>query len=308
MIDRRLDRRFPDVAHMEEGARRRIPRFAFEYLIGGIGGEAGVRRNREALDEILLSPRYIQAPTKPDHSRSILGYSFDAPFGVAPLGLSGLMWPQAAQILAKSARAANLPFALSTFATASLERIASIGGEHAWFQLYPPNQLEVERAFLERLKAAGYSVLIVTVDTPGVTRRPRDVRNGLSVPPHFDLGTMLQAMARPAWAFAQLLAGRLSFENVNQYVPPGLNLAERAQFLVDFIDGHVSLDHLKRLRDSWPGKLLVKGILDPADAHDCVAIGADGLIVSKPRWQTTGRSTCQCLGTSRHPGPQWATT
>lgn len=280
MIDPRLDRRYPSIAHMKQGARRRMPRFAFEYLVGGIGDERCLQRNRMALAQVDLLPRYITAADKPDHTRSLFGRLYDAPFGVAPIGLGGLMWPRAARHLAASARRHNLPFILSTFATDSLEDIRELAGEQAWFQLYVPNDREIERSLIERAQTAGYTVLVITVDIPTVTRRARDIRQGLSVPPRIDWRTVLQASIRPAWLWHTLSAEKLSFKNLDRYAPSGAGLAGVADYLASITEGHVSEETLKRVRDLWPGKLVVKGLLDPRDARHCVDIGVDGIVVS----------------------------
>ena len=279
MIDARLNRRFPDVAHLEQGARRRIPKFAFEYVAGGTGPNDGVNRNREALKEVLFTPRYT-SKGEPDYAATFLGQRFDAPFGVAPLGLSGLIWPRSAHILAKAAKQHNVPFILSNFGTASLESIAEIGGGHAWFQLYPPSIPEIENSHLQRLVSSGYETMVVTIDTPTATRRPHDIRNGLSVPPTISFSSLFQMMTRPRWALEQLRYRPLKFENLEHHVPAGLSFADRGQFLSDIMEGRVHRDRLQHLRDHWRGKLIVKGIMHPQDARVCVDVGADALVVS----------------------------
>ena len=280
MIDPGLDRHFPDVAHLEEGARRRIPKFVFEYVAGGTGQDAGVRRNREFLEQVLFTPRYTSVQDDPKLQTTFLGQRFAAPFGVAPLGLSGLIWPRSARMLAQAARQHNLPFTLSNFGTDALEKIAAIGGDHAWFQLYPPGIPEIESSHIERLKTSGYETLLVTVDTPTAHRRSHDIRNGLSVPPRFDIWNVLQMMSRPQWAFEQLRYRPLKFENFEPYIPAGASLAEKGRFLVDILEGHIHRERLQRLRESWPGKLIVKGLMHPEDAKLCAEVGADALVVS----------------------------
>ena len=280
MIDPGLDRRFPDVAHLEEGARRRIPKFVFEYVAGGTGLDAGVRRNRETLEQVLFTPRYTSLKDDPKLETTFLGQRFAAPFGVAPLGLSGLIWPRSARMLAQAARQHNLPFTLSNFGTDALEKIAAIGGNHAWFQLYPPCIPDIESSHIERLKDSGYETMIVTVDTPTAHRRSHDIRNGLSVPPRIDIWNVLQMMSRPRWAFEQLRYRPLRFENFERYIPAGASLAEKGRFLVDILEGHIHRERLARLRESWPGKLIVKGLMHPEDAKLCAEVGADALVVS----------------------------
>ena len=276
-----LDRRLPSIPAMERAAARRVPRFAFEYLQGGIGAEACLAANRTALDRIELVPRYIpEAPLEPDLSTPLFGDSLAAPFAPGPVGLSGLMWPRAAEHIAAAAVRHALPVGLSTLATSSIEEIAAIAGERLWFQLYCPNVVEIENDLIDLAEAAGCKGLIVTVDIPTVTRREREIANGLSVPPHFDLTTVLQIATRPRWALQMLRAGVPRFRTVERYVPHGASRAEAAQFLAQVIEGHVTAKKLERIRARWSGRLVVKGILTADDARLCRALGADALVVS----------------------------
>src|SRR5690606_27151786 len=173
----------PSIPHMMAKARWRIPGFAWEYMTGGIGLEENVRRNSADLQKIMFMPRYLSAAPRPDITTVIFGQALAAPFGVAPVGLAGLQWPGCEPPIARAARSHNILHALSTHATQSLEKMKLHSGPNGWFQLYPPNDAKMETDMIERAKRAGYDVLVVTVDIPGVTRRDRDIRNGLSVPP-----------------------------------------------------------------------------------------------------------------------------
>ena len=142
-------------------------------------------------------PRYLSDVDEPDLRCRLFGREYDAPFGVAPIGLAGLIWPNAEIILATAAKAHNIPYILSTVATVSLEDIRSLAGECSWFQLYTPRDAEVRNDLLRRCVQAGYETLVVTVDVPYGTRRDHDIRNGLSVPPRFDLKTIWQILTHP---------------------------------------------------------------------------------------------------------------
>ena len=275
-----LDQKYPSVIDMQAAAIRRVPHFAHEYLTGGIGEETSVARNRAALNAVKLRPRYLTDVNKPDLGCHLLGRDYALPFGVAPIGLGGLMWPRAAEHLAASAKRAEIPFCLSTFATTSLEKAAEIAGEHAWFQLYVPNDEAMRNDIIDRAKRAGYQILVVTVDIPTHTRRRREIKSGLSVPPRFDLATLTQIMVRPAWAMESLRCGIPRFETLVPYIPAGGSLEQLSIFLSSIIEGHVTVERLKAIRDRWPGKLIVKGLLDPADVADCRSIGIDGIVVS----------------------------
>lgn len=272
--------RYANIADLERAARRRVPGFAWEFLVGGVGPEIGVARNRAALDAIGLLPRYLGGAVKPDLSTTLMDRRYDLPFGVAPMGLGGLIWPHAAEIMAAAAQRANIPFALSTYATVTLEEIARIAPRHAWYQHYVTNRPDIERDLIGRAQAAGYETIVVTIDVPTPAKRDRDIRNGLSVPPRFDQRTVAQVLARPRWALETLRAGIPQFQMLTPYLETGATLARHAAFLGAIMEGHVTPERLQQIRDAWPGKLVVKGVLDVADAEDCRRIGADALVVS----------------------------
>ncbi|MGB0385777.1 MAG: alpha-hydroxy acid oxidase [Ardenticatenaceae bacterium] len=275
-----IDKRFPSVAEMEAAAGRRMPKFVHEYMIGGIGVEACVQRNRDALNGVLLMPRYLSDAQKPDIRAKLLGYEFDAPFGVAPMGLSGLMWPDLERILASAARAHKIPYVLSTYACASLERVKPVAGEMGWFQYYPSSTPAVEQDLLDRCKAAGYQTIVLTVDIPVETRRARDFKSGLSVPPRFDLRTLYQMITRPTWAWGMLRMGVPDFETLKPYYPPGRSIHTSVEFISKSMKGHITAERFKTIRAAWDGDLLVKGVLDVEEAKTYLALGADGIIVS----------------------------
>jgi len=196
------------------------------------------------------------------------------------MGLTGLILPKSAEMLARAAHAHNIPFVLSMFATAALEDIARLAREHAWFQLCVPNDSSVTQDLLQRAQAAGYRTLVVTIDVPTRTRRHRDIRNGLSVPPRTDLRTLLQILRRPGWALLTLRNGLPEFKNLTAYLPTGLSLSEVGIRIDALFEGHVSTERVKAIRNRWSGKLIVKGVLDPVDALACKGIGVDAVVVS----------------------------
>lgn len=279
---RTADQRFPSIAALERGARRRIPKFASDYMLGGIGREDGLGRNISELDKVRLTPRYLVDETadKPVLETEILGHKTSVPFAPGPIGLTGLMWPNAPEHVARAAVAHGVPVGLSTYATSSIEEIGAIAGKNLWFQLYPLSDHDIEKDLLTRFKAVGGETLLVTVDIPGPTRRERDIGNGLSVPPRQDWRTYLQAAMCPAWAIETLRAGTPEFKNVLRYAPQGAKTLTALEFLGGIMAGHVTPDQLKRYRDLWPGKLVVKGVLDVRDARTALDCGADGIVVS----------------------------
>lgn len=275
-----IPKRFPAIPYMQRKARWRIPGFAWEYMTGGIGVEENVRRNVDDLQKVLFMPRYLKPAPAPDIATRILGQEFAAPFGVAPVGLAGLQWPGIEPPIARAARAHNIVHVLSTHATTSLEKMKQFSGPNGWFQLYPPNDPQMETDMIERARRSGYEVLVVTVDIPAVTRRDRDIRNGLSVPPQFGPRTVAHAVMRPHWLLRLAKHGIPHFENLVPYAPPGLSITEFGKFLGKILAGHITPERFKRIRDQWPGKIIVKGVLDPDEAADYLALGADGIVVS----------------------------
>ena len=276
-----LDRKFPSIASMERATKRRIPKFAFDYLQGGIGAEACLTGNRRALDNVQLAPRYLPTePIQPVLEMNLFDREFPMPFAASPIGLSGLMWPRAAEHIARAATRHGLPLGLSSFATSSIEEIGTIAGDLLWFQLYCTEKSEIENDLIDRAESAGCEVLVVTVDIPTVTRREKDIANGLSVPPKLDLVTLSQVALRPTWAFATLRAGIPRFKTLLPYVPSGSTLGASAIFLKDMVEGHVTVQKLERIRDRWRGRLIVKGILTAEEALLCQDLGADAIVIS----------------------------
>jgi isopentenyl diphosphate isomerase/L-lactate dehydrogenase-like FMN-dependent dehydrogenase len=281
-----IDKEFSCVAHMEAAAQRRIPAFARDYLFNGISRGVSVRKNRDALDTVELMPRYLQEADQPNIRCRLFGQEFNAPFGVAPMGLSGLVWPNSERILAKAAKEHNIPYTLSTVATITLEEARQIAGENAWFQLYTPQEPEVRKDLLRRCREAGYETIQVTVDVPFKTRRDHDIRNGLSVPPGFDAKTLWQMTTHPEWALRMLRVGVPQFVNLKPYHDAGQSknvgrsIRESTKFIEERMGLHITAERFKEIRDLWPGKLIVKGVLDPEEAKAYMALGADGLLVS----------------------------
>ncbi|MEM7745308.1 MAG: alpha-hydroxy acid oxidase [Pseudomonadota bacterium] len=274
------DQRFPSIPAMEVAARRRIPKFGYDYMSGGIGVEDGLSRNRSDFNDIRFVPRYLKDWQAPPVETKILGQKHAAPFAPGPIGLSGLMWPGAPVHIARAAVAHGLPVGLSTYATNSIEEMGAIAGKGLWFQLYPSKHEGIDQDLLKRFRAIGGEVLLVTVDIPGPTRRWRDLANGLSVPPARDWRTYLAAAKCPAWALATLRSGLPEFVNVTRYAPDGADKIPVLQFLGGLNAGHIGPERLRRLRELWPGKLVIKGVLSIEDTRVAMDAGADGIIVS----------------------------
>lgn len=259
-------------------ARRRLPRFAFDFLDGAAGEEAGLRRNRAALGEVLLKPHY-GVGVDPDSSATLFGQTWRQPFGVAPVGLGNLAWPGSDLALAGLARDNGIPFVLSTVASTAIEAAAAAAPGHCWFQLYVQRQEAVNRDLLRRADAAGLKVLVVTIDIAASNTRRRDIRNRFVIPFRITPRLVADLVRHYRWSLATLKAGPPSFANLAPYAT-----AESGQSLAEFISSamktDLTWDDIRRLRDQWSGTLVVKGILTPEDAVAALAAGADGVWVS----------------------------
>ena len=278
---RDIERRLPSIAAMQQRAARRVPRFAFSYVEGGIDREVCLAANRRAVQQVVLTPRcLLEESFEPDLCVSLFGRTWPLPFAPSPLGLSGLIWPAASTLIAQAAVGHGLPVGLSSFATSSVEEAGAIAGDNLWFQLYCTADPAIENDLIDRAEAAGVRVLIITVDVPTRTRRERDVANGLSVPPRTDLRTWRDILARPAWALATMRTGVPQFRSLDRYLPRGLSWKARGRHLSAMVEGRVTTAKLERLRERWKGPMIVKGILDPADALRARDLGIDAVAVS----------------------------
>ena len=271
---------FPGIDDLREGARKRIPRFAFEYLDGGCNEDVNLHRNTSDIRDVELIPQYLSKHVKSDMSTELFGHTYDAPFGISPIGLQGLMWPGTPEILAKAAFKHNIPFCLSTVSTSSIETIAELTEGRAWFQLYHPTEDHVRDDMIKRVKDAGMPVLVILADVPTFGYRPRDIRNGLAMPPSMSLRNIMQIIGRPTWAISTLKHGKPEFETLKPYMPPGLDMKQLGQFMDATFSGRLNEEKIKPIRDMWPGKLVVKGIACEADAERSIRLGVDGLWVS----------------------------
>ncbi len=267
------------VSDLRARARRRLPRFVFDYLDGGAGSEAGLRRNEQAFDDLLLTPRGLVAVERRNLATALLGREWAAPFGIAPIGLGNLIWPGAEQAIAQAAAELGVPYTLSTAATTSLERIAEIAPQHAWFQLYVSKREEHVADLMARADHAGYHVLMVTVDVPLAARRLRDLRNRFTLPFRVTPDIALDLLKHPAWLLATLRAGAIRFPNVERYAAVRERRAFSA-YLTSELRAGFSWDELKRLRDRWPRRFLVKGLMTAEDCLRARELGCDGVVVS----------------------------
>ena len=274
------DSRYPGTADLKAKARKRMPRFAFDYIEGGCHEEVGLLRNRQDIRAVQLRSELLKPFSGSNMEVELFGHTYSTPFGVAPVGLQGLMWPKAPEILAKAAADKNIPFVLSTVSSAKLEDIAEISEGRAWFQLYNPTDPEIRQDLLSRISAAQYPVLVVTVDVPTFGYRPRDIRNGLAMPPKMSITNILQMLARPAWLLATARAGKPEMQTLKPYMPKNLPTDQLAAFMNKTVMGRVDMEGLKPIRDFWKGPLVVKGLINMKDVATAIELGVDAVVMS----------------------------
>ncbi len=271
--------RFPRIADLEKRARWRIPSFAWEYLDSGTGAEQARDRNLRALADVTLTPRLLKGPLEPSTETELFGVRYSAPFGIAPVGLTGLIWPGADAALAATAAQRRIPYVLSTVATEKPEVAGPNAKGMGWFQLYPPRDEAIRDHLLDRVAGAGFTTLVVTADVPAPSRRERQRKARIRVPPVIGPTLIAQSITRPAWALGTARHGMPGFPGLEEYVDRA-TLAKTAGFVGAHLGGTLSWDYLAALRERWAGPLVVKGLLDPDDAARAVDHGADGLVVS----------------------------
>lgn len=275
-----LDSRYPSIDDLRNKAQKKIPKFAFEYLDGGCNDDVNLHRNTSELREIQLKPNYLRDHKGSSMKTKLFGIEYDAPFGIAPVGLQGLMWPNATEILAKAAFEHNIPFVLSTVTTSNIERISEITEGKSWFQLYHPAKDELRDDLIKRAAAAECPVLVILCDVPTFGFRPRDVRNGLAMPPKMSVANILQVLGKPEWALQTLIHGQPGFANLLPYMPKGLDLKQLGKFMNDTFSGRLNEAKIKPIRDMWKGKLVLKGVASEEDIEEAIRLGVDGIIVS----------------------------
>ncbi|MCX2477954.1 alpha-hydroxy acid oxidase [Pedobacter sp. MC2016-15] len=293
-----FDTRYPSIGDLKKKAKKRIPKFAFDYLEGGCNEEVNLSKNERDFHDVELMPQYLQNYAGVDTSAELFGHRYDAPFGISPIGLQGLMWPNASEILAKAAVRHNVPFILSTVGTSSIERIAEVTSNNFWFQLYHPAKTAMRDDILQRLRDVECPVLVVLVDVPSFGFRYREIKAGLSMPPKMNIRNVFQSAIRPSWSFQTLANGIPEFATLKKYMDKGLDMGQLGQFMNASFDKRVDMNKVAAIRDQWKGKLVLKGIVSDQDTEKAIALGADGIIVSNHggRQIDAGESSIRSLG------------
>ena len=267
------------VADFRTLAKRRIPRFAFDYLDGGAGDEIGLRRNIEAFDALKLMPRMLVNVEKIDLSTTFFGRTWKMPFATAPIGAGGIMWPGGEEAIARAAVDAGIPYTNATPACISLECVREIAGDNAWFQLYVGRAEPMVEDLVNRAAAAGYDVMFVTVDVPVPPRRLRDLKNHFTMPFAWSPSVIWQLVQRPRWSIGTLLNGIPRFANMERYAPIK-GVQPMARYMSSQVTGKFDWESLKRLRGRWKGRIVPKGLMSVEDCLKAKEIGCDGIVVS----------------------------
>jgi L-lactate dehydrogenase (cytochrome) len=288
---------YPSIDFLREKAKKRIPGFAFDYLEGGCNEEVNLRKNTSELREVELVPDYLSRHNKSELKTELFGHTYDAPFGIAPIGLQGLIWPKTPEILARAAFKHNIPFILSTVSTASIETISELTEGRAWFQLYHPRENSLRDKIIQRAEAARCPVLVILCDVPSFGFRYNDIRNGLGMPPKMSARNFMQIMSKPEWALRTLWHGPPGFANLKPYMPENINLKQLGLFMNETFSGRLNEEKIKPIRDMWKGKLVLKGVASEADTERAIKLGLDGIIISNHggRQLDAGQSTIKLL-------------
>ena len=282
--ERRLARA-ATVGDLREIARRRVPRVVFDYTDGAAGAEISLRRMQEAFERVEFFPGVLRDVSVVDPSTTVLGAPSSLPLVFAPTGFTRLMHTEGETAVGRVAERVGIPSALSTMGTTSIEALAAAAPRaRRWFQLYLWRDREASAALVERARAAGYEALVLTVDTPVAGPRLRDVRNGFTIPPALTLRTTANAALHPRWWIDLLTTAPLEFASLRSW---GGTVAE----LVDRVfEPSATVADVRALRESWPGPLVVKGILSADDARAVVDAGADAVVVSNHGGRQLDRS------------------
>jgi L-lactate dehydrogenase (cytochrome) len=263
------------IGDLRRMARRRTPRSVFDYVDGGAEAEISLRRAHEAFGRVEFRPRVLRDVTTVDPRCEVAGTRSALPLVLAPTGFTRMMHHEGERAVARSAARAGIPYALSTMGTVSVEDLAAAAptGER-WFQLYLWKDRAASLDLIQRADAAGYPTLVLTVDTPVAGRRLRDVRNGMTIPPSLSVRTLADMSLHPAWWFNLLTTEPLEFATLSRSGGTVADLVDR------MFDPSASVDDFTWLRESWPGRIVIKGIQHPDDARTMVDLGADGIVVS----------------------------
>ncbi len=272
---------YSSVDDYRRAARRFLPRTIFDFVDGGSEREITLRANRADFESIFFDPRTLADVAQVDMTTTLLGKSQSMPLVIAPTGLAGIVRAEGDVAIARAADQAGIPYILSTTASHSIEQVAEGAGGNKWFQLYFFRDRELTRGFISRAREAGYEALVMTVDLVRGGKREKDIRNGFTVPPRITPHNFLDMISHPLWLLRMApQLKNISMGNVEGIEGAGEGVVALSTFMNQQIDPSISWDDLAWLRQEWDKPLLVKGVLNGADARRMVEMGADGIVVS----------------------------
>jgi L-lactate dehydrogenase (cytochrome) len=273
-------RPFTCIPDLREMAKRRVPRAFFEYADSGSYNEETLRANRADLEAVKLRQRILIDVDRRDLSTTIVGQKVSLPIALAPIGLLGMQHGDGEILAARAANAAGVPFTLSTMSVCSNEQVAEATGKPFWFQVYVIRDRAFIEALIARAKAANCSALVLTLDLQILGQRHRDVKNGLTVPPEIRLSNIIDIATKPRWLRSILNSRSKTFGNLAGPVKGMENVNSLAEWTASQFDPTLSWKDVAWIRKLWPGKLILKGIMDVEDAKLAAKSGADAIVVS----------------------------
>jgi L-lactate dehydrogenase (cytochrome) len=268
------------IEDMRQIARRRVPKMFFDYADRGSYAEETLRSNREDLQRVMLRQRVLVDVSRRSLATTILGEPVALPIALAPIGLCGMQWGDGEILACRAAQAAGIPFCLSTMSICAIEDVAAAVEQPFWFQLYVMKDRGFARALVERAIAAKCSALVLTIDLQVLGQRHCDIRNGMTVPPEIKLRNVIDIATKPGWALSVLRGKRKTFGNLAGQVRGMENVSSLAQWIAGQFDPALSWKDVDWIRSLWPGKLVIKGVLDVEDAKLVARTGATALVVS----------------------------
>jgi L-lactate dehydrogenase (cytochrome) len=261
-------------------ARRRVPRIFYDYADAGAWTESTYRANEADFQRILLRQRVAVDMSNRTLASTMVGHPVSMPLALAPVGLAGMQFADGEILAARAAAAAGVPFTLSTMSICSIEDVAENTSKPFWFQLYVMRDRAFIDQLIDRAKAVGCSALVLTLDLQILGQRHKDVKNGLTAPPRLTLANLLDIAGKPRWWIGMLGTKRRTFRNIVGHAKGVEDVRALSSWTAEQFDPRLSWDDVKRIRDRWGGKLILKGILDPEDAELAARTGADALVVS----------------------------
>ncbi len=271
---------YPSIEDLRQRARRRVPKMFFDYADAGSYSQQTLHDNRSDLERIKLRQRILQDVDARDISATILGEKVPLPLALGPIGLGGMMYGDGEIHACRAAQKAGIPYTLSTMSINSIEDVAGAVDKPFWFQLYVMRDRGFIRELIQRAAAARCSALMLTVDLQVLGQRHCDVRNGLTVPPEIKLKNIIDIMTKPTWALSVLKAKNRTFGNLAGHVKGMESVNSLAAWTASQFDPTLSWKDVEWIKSLWPGKLLLKGILDVEDARIAAKCGADAISVS----------------------------